>query len=68
MGIQSLRKGAITSPQELLGFNLSTQTKQRRNYTCFNRTNSVIFIRWISVFFCLAFWFGVYKLVKIFFA
>ena len=68
MGIQSLRKEAITSPQELLGFNLSTQTKQRRNYHFLNRTNSVIFIRWMSVFFCLAFWFGVYKLVKLFFA
>lgn len=68
MGIQSLRKEAITSPQELLEFNLSTQTKQRRNYLFVNRTNSVIFIRWMSVFFCLAFWFGVYKLVKLFFA
>jgi hypothetical protein len=68
MGIQSLRKDAITSPQELLGFNLSTQTRQKRTYNYFNQINSVIFIRWISIFFCLAFWYGIYKLVTLFIA
>ena len=42
MGIQSLRKGAITSPQELFGFNLSTQTKRRSNYSFLNQANSVL--------------------------
>jgi hypothetical protein len=27
---------------------------------------SVIIIRWLSIFFCLAFWYGVYKLLQFF--
>ena len=68
MGVQALNKGAITSSHEIPGFNLSTKKARRRTYKYFNQTNSVIFIRWISIFFCLAFWYGFYKLVKLFIA
>ena len=68
MGTQSLSKGAITSPGGIPKFNLSKQIIQRRNSKYGNKANSVIFIRWMSVFFCMAFWFGVYKLVKLFLA
>ena len=28
--------------------------------------HTVIIIRWLSIFFCLAFWYGIYKLVTFF--
>lgn len=68
MGVQSLSKGTITAPREIPGFTLSRKKARRGNYKYFNQTNSVIFIRWISIFFCLAFWYGFYKLVKLFIA
>jgi hypothetical protein len=68
MGIQSLSRGAITSSHEIPGFKVSTQKARRKNYKYLNKTNSVIFIRWTSIFFCLAFWYGIYKLVKLFIA
>ena len=68
MGIQSLSKEAITSSHEIPGLKVSKQKARRRNYKNLNQTTSVIIIRWISIFFCLAFWYGAYKLVKFFIA
>jgi hypothetical protein len=62
MGVQSLRKCAITTPQEIRGFKLTKQTEQRRHDKYLNPNMSVIVIRWVCIFFCLAFWYGVYKL------
>ena len=66
MATQSLRKCAITSPAEVGGFDLTTQTKQRRDDKHVRPNMSVIVIRWISIVFCLGFWYSVYKLVNLF--
>ena len=62
MGIQFLRKCAVTTPQELRGFKLTKQAETRRHEKYFDSPVSVMVIRWISIFFCLAFWYGVYTL------
>ena len=65
MATQSLRKCAMTTPAEVEGFNLTTQTKQRRDGRYGYPNMSVIVIRWISIVFCLGFWYGLYKLVNL---
>ena len=62
MGIQSLRKCAITTPQEIRGFKVTKQAEAGRHEKYLNSPVSVIVIRWISILFCLPFWYGVYKL------
>jgi hypothetical protein len=61
MGIQSLRKCAITTPQEIRGFRLRKQAEGKGYEKYLHSPLSVIAIRWISILFCLAFWYGVYK-------
>ena len=62
MGIQSLRKYAVTTPQEMGGLRLTKQAGKKGYEKLFNSPLSVIAIRWVSILFCLAFWYGVYKL------
>ena len=51
---QSLVKCGITVPHE----------EQQVRYEKQSSLNSVIIIRLLAIFFCLAFWYGVYKLVN----
>jgi len=37
---------------------------EQGRYSEQSRIDRSIIIRWLSIFFCLAFWFGVYKLVN----
>ena len=62
MGIQSLKKCAITTPQEIRGFELTKQAEEKRDGNYLDLPLTVIAIRWISILFCLAVWYGVYKL------
>ena len=62
MGIQSLKKSAITTPQEIRGFTLTKQAEANGYENYLNSPVTVMVIRWISIVFCLAFWYGVYKL------
>jgi hypothetical protein len=63
MTTQSLRKCALSTPHAIPELKLPTQTKRRKTSSSFNQNASVVIIRWISVIFCLGFWYGVYKLV-----
>ena len=62
MGIQSLRKSATTIPQEIRGIRLTKGAEEKRDGNYLDSPLTVIAIRWISILFCLAFWYGVYKL------
>jgi hypothetical protein len=65
METQSLAKSEMTAPQEVEQIeviNLAAQV----NYGKQSSINSIIIIRWLSIFFCLAFWYGVYKLLTLF--
>jgi hypothetical protein len=62
MGMRSLRKCAITTPQEIRGFRLTKQAEERGHEKYLHTPIFVIAIRWISIVFCLAFWYGVYTL------
>jgi len=65
MGIQSLRKCAVTTPQEIPGFKSKKQAEERGHEKYVYSPASVMVIRWISIFFCLAFWYGVYRLLQL---
>lgn len=63
MGTQCLAKAAMTLPQggqQIELINLAEQVKHSEQ----SSIDSSIIIRWLSIFFCVAFWFGVYKLVN----
>ena len=64
MATQSLRKCALSTPHAIPELKLSTQTKRKKNSSSFNQNTSVVIIRWVSVIFCLGFWYGIYKLVN----
>ena len=58
-----LAKPETTAPQEgeqIELINLAEQVRYEKQST----VNSVITIRWLSVLFCLTFWYGVYKLLN----
>ena len=63
MGAQCLEKSAMTLPQERQQIELINLEQQVR-YSEQSRIDSIITIRWLSIFFCLAFWFSVYKLIN----
>jgi hypothetical protein len=64
MATQSLRKCALSTPHAIPELKLSSQAKLKKNSSSFNQNTSVVIIRWLSVIFCLGFWYGVYKLVN----
>ena len=65
MGTQSLAQSEMTAHQEMEQATLVEITEQVRNRKQ-SSINSVIIIRWLSIFFCLAFWYGVYKVLTLF--
>jgi hypothetical protein len=62
---QSLAKSGTTAFQERQQAGLINLAEQVR-YGKQSSLNSVIIIRFLAIFFCLAFWYGVYILVKLF--
>ena len=62
MGKQSLAKSETAALQEVQQIELIDLAEQVR-YGNQSSVNSVIIIRWLSILFCLAFWYGVYKLI-----
>jgi len=60
---ESLAEAETTAPQEEEQIELIDLAEHLR-YAKQSSTNSVIIIRWLTIFFCLAFWYGVYKLVN----
>ena len=65
MGTQCLAKSEITLPQDEQQIELINLAELVR-YEKQSSINSIIIIRWLSIFFCLAFWYGAYKLLKLF--
>ena len=63
MGTQCLAKSAMTLPQGEQQIELINLAEQVR-YSEQSSIDSIIIIRWLSIFFCLAFWFSVYKLIN----
>jgi len=63
MGAQCLAKSEMTLPQDRQQIELVNLAEPVR-YGEQSSINSIITIRWLSIFFCLAFWYGVYKLVN----
>ena len=65
MGTQSLAQSEMTAHQEVEQATLREVTEQVSNRKQ-SSMQSIIIIRWLSIFFCLAFWYGVYKLLTLF--
>ena len=65
MRTHSLKKSEMTIPQEVQQLKLIDLTEQLRNREQ-SSVISIIILRWLSLFFCLAFWYGFYKLVTLF--
>jgi len=63
MGAQCLAKSQMTLPQDRQQIELVNLAEPVR-YGEQSSINSIIIIRWLSIFFCLVFWFGVYKFAK----
>jgi hypothetical protein len=62
MGKQSLARSEKTDPQEVEQMALLDLAEPVRYGKQSNVDSIIIMIRWLSIFFCLAFWFGVYTL------
>ena len=65
MGTQFLAQSEMIAPQEVKQIEVIDVAEQVR-YGEQSSIRSIIIIRWLSIFFCLAFWFGVYKLLTLF--
>ena len=65
MGTQSLAQSEMIAHQEVEQATLREVTEQVSNRKQ-SSMQSIIIIRWLSIFFCLAFWYGVYKLLTLF--
>ena len=65
MGIQFLAQSEMIAPQEVKQIEVIDVAEQVR-YGEQSSIRSIIIIRWLSIFFCLAFWYGVYKVLTLF--
>lgn len=65
MGQPALAKSEKTVPIEQQQTGLRYLKKLLRSREQSN-ASSVIILRWLAIFFCLAFWYGVYRLVTLF--
>ena len=64
MGTQSIARSRMIAPQEMERVKAIDSAERVRDGKQSSIT-SVIIIRWLSIFFCLAFWYGVYKVVTL---
>lgn len=58
---QVLKKSAVTVPQEVEREERSDQMNDKKIRGV---DGAVIVIRWLSILFCLAFWYGIYTVIK----
>jgi len=65
MGTQFLAQSEMITPQEVKQIEVIDVAEQVR-YGEQSSIRSIIIIRWLSIFFCLASWYGVYKLLTLF--
>ena len=65
MGIQSIARSGMIAPQEVERVQ-ALDAAEQVHYGKQSSITSVIIIRWLSIFFCLAFWYGVYKVLTSF--
>ena len=65
MGTQFLAQPEMIAPQEVKQIEVIDVAEQVR-YGEQSSIRSIIIIRWLSIFFCLAFWYGVYKVLTLF--
>jgi len=65
MRAECLAKSEMTPPQDLQQLHVINLTEQV-SYVKQTSVNNVIIIRWLAIFFCLSFWYGLYRLVKLF--
>jgi len=65
MGIQFLAQSEMIAPQEVKQIEVIDVAEQVR-YGEQSSIRSIIIIRWLSIFFCLAFWYGAYKVLQLF--
>lgn len=64
MGPQVLVKSEVTAPQTMTQIGFLDQTEQIGYEKHSIADSTIIIIRWLSAFYCLAFWYGVYWVVK----
>lgn len=65
MGTQFLAQSEMIAPQEVKQIEAIDVAEQVR-YGEQSSIRSIIIIRWLSIFFCLAFWYGAYKVLQLF--
>ena len=65
MRTQFLAQSEMIAPQEVKQIEVIDVAEQVR-YGEQSSIRSIIIIRWLSIFFCLAFWYGVYKVLTLF--
>jgi hypothetical protein len=59
---QVLEKSSVTIPQELERPECVDQVSDKKIWGV---DGAVIIIRWLSILFCLAFWYGIYTVIKL---
>jgi len=62
MAPQVLARSAVSVPQEVKQVGITDQIGDE-GLASVNST--VILIRWMSIFFCLVFWYGIYTVVRL---
>jgi len=65
MGTQFLAQSEMIAPQEVKQIEVIDVAEQV-GYGEQSSIRSIIIIRWLSIFFCLAFWYGAYKVLQLF--
>ena len=65
MGTQSMAKSEMIVPQEVARVDVIEVAGRVRDGEP-SGVHSIIIIRWLSIFFCLAFWYGVSKVLTLF--
>ena len=65
MRTQFVAQSEMIAPQEVKQIEVIDVAEQVR-YGEQSSIRSIIIIRWLSIFFCLAFWYGAYKVLQLF--
>lgn len=63
MNPQVLARSAVSVSQEIKQVGITDQIDDEELSSV---NSSVVIIRWVSIFFCLVFWYGIYAAVKLF--
>jgi hypothetical protein len=59
---QVLKKSSVTTPQE---FERAECVDEVSDKKIRGVDGTVIIVRWLSILFCLAFWYGIYTVIKL---